>query len=489
MTFKVTLINPALVHLTGDPYSSIPYMPTGLLYLAGYLEKKRIPVAILDGFGLAPRRRFRIDHQLSGMGLTEAEIAERLDDAPLVGIGVHSGMSHGFALRLARAIRERRPDAILIAGGNHASVLPERFIEGGFDYVCTGEGEYPLETLARCLRDSKGDPRTIPGLAGAGFATPPAPFEADLDRFGFAALHLLPLENYWNLRMQHAPVRGRFMVLTTSRGCIYNCRFCTTPKVWGRQWRTRSAAHVVDEIEQAQARYGITDIIIQDELFGCRREQAAAFAEEILRRDLRVRFSTPSGVKVETMDEATIALLHRAGLRYLVFAPESGSERVLKNMNKPMDFDKLRRLVVFSKKLGIRLNCVFVLGFEDENDEDRRCTRNLALELTRLGVDEISLFIWSPLPGADAFDSETGWMRYEDLNWTPRWRKNYRSLKGFRNRLYLAWAWTKLRCQFPGCLRSAVNILRGRYELKMEMAAGRIVRDWTCPPEKGLDTR
>jgi len=80
-------------------------------------------------------------------------------------------------------------------------------------------------------------------------------------------------------------------------------------------------------------------------------------------------------------------------------------------------------------------------------------------------------------------------MRYEDLNWTPRWRKNYRSLKGFRNRLYLAWAWTKLRCQFPGCLRSAVNILRGRYELKMEMAAGRIVRDWTCPPEKGLDTR
>lgn len=478
MTFKVTLINPPLVHLTGDPYSSIPYMPTGLLYLAGYLEKQGFSVSILDGFGLAPDHMFRIDGQLSGMGLGAEEIVDRLDDAPLIGITVHSGMSHGFVLQLARTIREQYPDRVLIAGGNHVSVVPEPFITGGFDYVCIGEGEYPLESLACCLRDGTGNPREIPGLAGSAFAVPPAPFEKNLDRFGFAALHLLPLENYWNLAMQHAPVQGRFTVITTSRGCVYNCRFCTTPRVWGRQWRTRSAADVVDEIELAQRKYHITDVIIQDELFGCRREQALAFAEEVLKREIKIRLSTPSGVKVETMDETVIEMLHRAGLRYLVFAPESGSQRVLKNMNKPMDFDKLRRLTVFSKKLGIRLNCVFVLGFEDENDADRKLTRDLALELTRLGVDEISLFIWSPLPGAEAFESETGWSRYEDLNWTPRWRKDYRALKSFRNRLYLGWAWTKLCYQFTDCLRSAVNILRGRYELKMEMAAGRVLRTW-----------
>ena len=478
MAFKVTLINPALVHLTGDPYSSIPFMPTGLLYLAGYLEQQGIAVSILDGFGLAPGRKFRIDHELSGMGLAEEEIADRLDDAQLVGITVHSGMSHGFVLRLARVIRERYPDRVLIAGGNHVSVVPEPFLQGGFDYVCVGEGEYPLAALAACLRDNEGDPRTIPGLSGRDFTNAPGPFEQDLDRFGTAALHLLPLENYWALSMQHAPVQGRFMVLTTSRGCVYNCRFCTTPRVWGRCWRSRSAGHVADEIEQAVARYGIEDVIIQDELFGCRREYARAFADELLRRNLQVRLSTPSGVKVETMDEETVELLHRAGLRYLVFAPESGSERVLKNMNKPMDFDKLKRLTVFAKSLGIRLNCVFVLGFEDEDDADRALTRELALELTRLGVDEISLFIWSPLPGADAFESEEGWQRYEDLNWTPRWRRDYAPLRAFRNRLYREWIGTKLRYQFWGCLRSGWNVLRGRYELKMEMALGRILRDW-----------
>jgi radical SAM superfamily enzyme YgiQ (UPF0313 family) len=165
-----------------------------------------------------------------------------------------------------------------------------------------------------------------------------------------------------------------------------------------------------------------------------------------------------------------------------VFAPESGSPRVLRNMNKPMDFNKLKRLVVFAKQLGIRISCVFVLGFEDENDAEREETRKLALELTRLGADEISLFIWSPLPGADSFHSDSGWTRYEELNWTPRWRKEYVRLRRFRNRLYRDWAITKLRFQFRGCIRSSVNIALGRYELKMEMALGRLLRDWFKTP-------
>ncbi len=478
MGARITLINPPLVHLTGDLYSSIPFMPTGLLYLAGYLEKCGHEVALLDGFGLAPRRVFPIDDALSGFGLTEAEITARLEPSPLVGVGVHSGMSHEFALRLARAVRERFPEAVLVAGGAQASVAPEAFLAGAFDYVCVGEGEYPLEALARSILKGQGCPRKIPGLQGRDFKNPPGPFEENLDRFGFAALHLLPLEQYWNLSMQHAPVQGRFMVMTTSRGCIYNCRFCSTPKLWGRRWRSRSATHVADEIEQAVAKYNITDVIIQDELFGCRRDQARAFAEELIRRKIEVRLSIPSGVKVETFDEDTLVLLHQAGLRYLVFAPESGSARVLKAMNKPMDFEKLFRLIGSARSLGIRLNCVFVLGFEDEDDQDRKLTRALALKLTRMGVDELSLFIWSPLPGADAFHSDQGWRRYEELNWTPRWRRDYGKIKRFRDRLYLEWALTKALFQPLGCLRTGFNILRGRNELKMEMAVRRLLWRW-----------
>lgn len=472
---NVTLINPPLVHITGDPFGTIPFMPTGVLYLAGYLKSNGIDVSLIDAFGSAPKRTYRIDDSLSATGLTEDEIVSQVKDADLVGISVHSGMSHSFSLRLAEKIRDKMPEVVLVAGGNHASVVYDELIEGGFDYVCVGEGEDMLLDLAKNLRDGTGDPKSIPGLAYKDGATLPGRMETDLDKFGFAALELLPLDNYWSLNMQHAPVRGRYMVVTTSRGCIYNCRFCTTPKLLGRKWRHRSPTHVVDEIQHGVDRFGIEHVIVQDELFGCRNDVGQAIAREIIRRNLHVHISLPSGVKVETIDEQSISLLKQAGLEYMVFAPESGSRRVLDNMNKPMNFDKLFTLVAHAKSIGIRLSCVFVLGFEDETDDDRELTGRLITKLTKIGVDEVSLFIWSPLPGSDSFESETGWTRYEELNWSPSWRRDYRRLARWRKRLYTRWFFTKLTRHPFSLFRSAVNVITGRYELKSEMALRRVI--------------
>ncbi|MCP4639005.1 MAG: B12-binding domain-containing radical SAM protein [bacterium] len=476
MSYPVALINPPLVHSTGDLYGNIPFMPTGLLYLAGYLRDKGVEVRLIDGFGEAPKRRYRIDDRLSADGLTEDEIVERVHGEPVVGISVHSGMSHSIALRLARRVKDRHPSSVLVAGGNHASVLYKELLEGGFDYVCLGEGERVFFSLVEYLRDGEGTPTEIPGLACPGATPLPPEFEEDLDQFSFAAMDLLPLDNYWGIRMQHAPVQGRYAVITTSRGCVYNCRFCTTPQLLGRRWRTRSAKHVVDEMQTAVENYGVTDFIIQDELFGRRRDVSQELAEEILKRGMKVRLSLPSGIKVENMDEETLTLLHQAGLNYLVFAPESGSQRVLEKMQKPMDFDTLLQLAASAHRLKIKLSCVFVLGFEDETDEDRKLTRSLALRLTRMGVEEISLFIWSPLPGADAFESESGWSRYEELNWSPSWRASYPALVRFRGRLYLEWLLTKLLFHPLATIRSAWNVLTGRCELKSEMALRRMLQ-------------
>jgi radical SAM superfamily enzyme YgiQ (UPF0313 family) len=475
MGFKVALINLPIVHVTGDPFGDIPFMPTGTAYLAGYLRDNGVDVKIIDAFGLAPRRYYRIDDQLSAVGLTHEEIVERLAGEDIVGMSIHSGMSHGFALRLAAMVREALPHTTLVAGGHHPSVVYGDFLAAGVDCVCIGEGEAPLLALVRALRDGKGDPQRIPGLAWAGIPPEPAPLEQDLDRFGFAALDLLPLENYWSLGMSHAPVRGRYMVISTSRGCPYGCRFCTTPQLLGRKWRTRSPEHIVTEIERAAHDHGITDVIIQDEVFGVRKEITLAIAREIVARDLHVRLYLPSGVKAETFDEETLDALRKAGLEYLCLAPESGSARVLEKMGKPMDFKRLYKVIKFARKSGIRMGAFFILGFEDENDEDRRLTRDLLRKLTRMGVDEVSIFIWTPLPGADAFASETGWTRYEDLNWSPSWRGNFARLRQFRSTLFRDWLVTKALCHPLDITRSAVRVLTGRYSLKSEMAVRRIL--------------
>jgi len=478
MNYQVALINPPIVHRTGDPFGDIPYMPTGILYLAGYLSSSKVDVNVIDGFGLAPRRTYKIDTELSATGLTEDEIVGLLSSEKIVGISVHSGMSHSFSLRLAAKIRARMPGIVLVAGGSQASALYREMIAGGFDYVCVGEGEHTLLALIRFLRDDVGRLTDIPGLAYRDGANLPNTLEDDLDQFGFGLLSALPLDNYWKLAMSHAPVNGKYMVITTSRGCPYNCSFCTTPRLLGRKWRSRSPKHVVDEIESAVDNYGIEDVIIQDEIFSFRKEHAQAIAAQIIERNLRIRLHLPSGVKVETLDDRTLVMLRDAGLTYMCLAPESGSERVLEKMNKPMNRERLYHVVSLARRLGIGLGCFFVLGFPGEDDEDRRKTRELLVRLTKMGVNEVSLFIWSPLPGADAFESETGWARYEDLNWSPSWRANFRFLARYRRSLYAHWVVTKIIYQPLSSLRSAWNILRGHYELKGEMAVRRLVRSY-----------
>jgi len=475
MGFKATLISLPIVHLTGDPFGNIPFMPTSVTCLAGYLRQEGVDVSIIDGFGSAPKRMYKIDDKLSAFGLTEDEIVEQLSDEKLVGISVHAAMSHSFALRLAKKIKARNPDVILIAGGHHVSIVYKEFLEGDFDYVCYSEGERPLLGLVEYLRDNKSHPSEIVGLLSDSHTKPVADFEEDLDKLGFAALDMLALENYWKLGMSHAPVQGKYMVITTSRGCPYKCRFCTTPLLQGRKWRTRSPKHIVDEIEQGVQKYGIEDVLIQDEIFAAKKEVALEMAKEIQKRGLKIRLYLPSGTKIETIDEETLSELRKVGLQHICLAPESGSERILKKMNKPMDFEKLERIVVFARKIGIKIMANFVVGFEDENDDDRRLTRELVLRLTKLGVHEVSLFIWTPLPGAASFESETGWERYEDLNWSPRWRSNYGELNRFRKRLYAQWLFTKLLYHPIDLVRSARNVLIGRYELKSEMALRRVL--------------
>lgn len=476
MSFEVALISLPIVHVRGDPFGDIPYMPTGVLYLAGFLRDNGVDLSVIDGFGTAPRQLYRIDDKLSASGLTEDEILERLGEPKLVGISVHSGMSHSFALRLAAKIRASRPDVVLIVGGHHASVVYQEFLEGAFDYVCIGEGERTMLALIRYLRDNERDLSQIPGLAYDDKPPAAQEFEQDLDSLGFAAFDLLPLENYWKLGMSHAPIRGRYIVTSTSRGCPWACRFCTTPKLLGRKWRTRSPGHIVDEIEKAVREHGIEDVIIQDEVFGVVKSKAIGIAKEIVDRALDVRLYLPSGVKVETLDEEVLGELRKAGLQYMCLAPESGSPNVLEKMNKPMDFDKLFRIVKFARRIGIRMGAFFVLGFEDESDEDRAMTRDLVVRLTRMGVDEVSLFIWTPLPGADAFESETGWTRYEDLNWSPAWRRDYAELCAFRRKLYMRWLLTKAASHPIDLARSALNVLTGKYQLKSEMALRRAIR-------------
>jgi radical SAM superfamily enzyme YgiQ (UPF0313 family) len=148
-------------------------------------------------------------------------------------------------------------------------------------------------------------------------------------------------------------------------------------------------------------------------------------------------------------------------------------------MRKPFDLDHAVRLVRRMNQVGIRSQACFVLGFPGETAEDLQMTWEMVHDLTRKGVDEIALFIITPVPGSAIFDEFRGYESLSDMNFTPTWRDDYEDLSKFRLRLYGAFLLWKLR-HYPGkIIRQAWNFLRRRFETKMEMVPYRaLVLKW-----------
>jgi len=476
---RVTLIYPPLIHQQGDPFGGIPAMPTGLAYLAAWLRKTGHEVTLIDAFGEAPRRAMPFKEKYVARGLPFDEIVEHIPaDVELVGIGCHSGAQHSATLVIIEKIKQQL-DVPVAIGGHHPTVVSKPFLDAGADFVVKGEGEIAAERLCEALA-GKIDLEKVPGLILPGGRETESEEIESLDEIPFPAVDLLPLENYWNLGLSHGPVRGRHIFMISSRGCPYSCRFCTTPGICGRRWRARTAANVVDEMEEWLRRYGVRDFHFQDENFAVNKKRVIEICDEIERRELDVSISLPSGIKAETIDEETVRALKRAGCRYICLAPESGSERVLKLMDKPLDFDHTEKLIRLCRKLKIRTGLFFILGFPGETEEDRRETSRLVGRLTRLGADEFSIFIFTPLPGAEAWNDAAElhgyWKDYEELCWSPRWRPDYKILNRRRRRLYLRYALTKAIFHPLSVLRNLINTITGRFETKGEMTVRRMFK-------------
>jgi radical SAM superfamily enzyme YgiQ (UPF0313 family) len=353
-----------------------------------------------------------------------------------------------------------RRGAPVVVGGANPGLMPERFLEAGATWVVRGEGEAGLAKLFN------GAP---PGLIEA---EPPP----DLDALPLPDFEALPLRTYWALGLGHGPALGRHLDITTSRGCSQGCRFCATPALSRGRWRGMSPERVLELLERQVRRLGVVELHIEDDDFASDRDRVLRICQLILRRGLQIRLALPSGVRAAALDTETIRLLAAAGCRYLSLAPESGSRRILRAMSKEVELDHLAAMAAEAVRCGIKVGCFVVIGFPGETSSDRGATGAMVEQLIRLGVDDLSVFIWSPLPGASAFDEERGWDRLEQLCWTPRWRGGYGRYEGARIGLYLRALSSMVRARPLDLARSALRVVAGGYQTKAEMTIARIVR-------------
>jgi len=339
------------------------YPPLGLMYLAAYLRDR------------SSHRAEIIDAEVEGLNMA-ALTSRLLKDGPgAVGFYTTSFNIH-LVYGAVSALRAAGLTVPIILGGPHVELFPEETAGlRGVTCAVAGEGE---ETLAELLDafERGGDLSAVKGVshaaAGRIISAPPRPMLEKLDDLPFPARRLTRYDRYYS-------VIGRDNVSTslmTSRGCPYRCNFCFVQ--YGGRYRTRSAENILAEIEDCLA-LGIREFFFFDELFTGDRRRVMEFCSVVARRGLRITFDIRS--RVDTVDEEMLRLLKRAGCVRIQYGIESGTEEILRAMNKRITLEQTRKAVAATKRAGMDVLLDFMIGYPGESAEQIGRTVDFSIEL------------------------------------------------------------------------------------------------------------
>jgi radical SAM superfamily enzyme YgiQ (UPF0313 family) len=254
-----------------------------------------------------------------------------------------------------------------------------------------GEGEHSLVALA----DHLGQPDRwgeVPGLvyhADGGIVQNEQPgLIDDLDALPFPARDLTPFQRYSSVLARRRPVTTMF----TSRGCPYRCTFCDRPHL-GKKFRARSAANVVDEMQEC-VEMGIHEFLVYDDTFTVGRRRVLDICGEIQRRGLDVGWDIRA--RVDTVDAEMLAALRAAGCERIHYGVEAGSDRFLEVLSKGITVGQVREAFRLTRRAGIQILAYFMIGIPGETEADIRQTMRLARELE---PDVVHITILTPFPG------------------------------------------------------------------------------------------
>lgn len=392
-----------------------PTPPLGLMYLASYLRKFGLESKILE-LGVFDIQKAIISKDRVRFGLPDRKIISLLkkEKPKIVGITNMYSVYYRDVMEIAQTIKKFNRRIKVVIGGNHASsyfnfILKDKNI----DFVVIGEGEKTFLELCQTLLNKKKSFRRIKGIAynqkGKIVKTPPREMIANLDEIPFPARDLIDFKKYL-AKESDTPYSMRYPSagLITSRGCPGNCVYCTVKAVWRRTWRGRNPESVVDEIEMLMQKYGIREISFLDDSASVNKKRWSAICDEILKRKVDVKWTTPNGIAHWTLDKPTMKKMYQAGCYRVTFGIESGNPKTRKFLGKPYPLSQAKEMIEYANKLGMWTICTNIIGFPYEKMNSIRDTIEFA---KKSGTDFATFYLLIPQPTSDVYQ----YFRKEDL--------------------------------------------------------------------------
>lgn len=367
--------------------------PLGLMYISSYLSKEAIGNEIIDIKSKAACDTIleMILDKVKGTAADIIGITCLVTEIEIVG-------------DMCRRIKAIRPDSIIVLGGAQPTSHPEQFSDwrAHIDYFVIGEGEITFAELVKAIRKSpsaRGEIEKVDGIAWFDGdrvkKSRPRELIQDLDSLPLPAYDKIDMEYYtrptvWASR----PILLSFFWIFSSRGCPFHCRYCVAHEIFGRRVRFRSTRSVLDEIRYLIDRHKIDGIYFYDESFTVNSARTIEMCNAIIEETPDIIFGCQT--RANLISEKVIEKMAQAGWLQIDFGIESGSDRILKLIQKDITVEQVISAIGICKKYGIRSFANMMVNLPDETSGELKASIDLMKKL------DCNVVIWNvtvPYPG------------------------------------------------------------------------------------------
>ena len=408
---KIVFVQNFLLDSTGLASDDNFYPHLGLISLIAEIEKSQHVPLLYDPMLQLHRGHLVLD------GSIYNDMAVQLLASEPAAVGFTAlGCNFMAVVKIARRIKQLRPETLILLGGPHPTVLESevmhRFSE--FDVLVRGEAEETIVPLLDAL-DSGKDLSAIPGISyREGSRVCRSAIDGgvmDVDRLPMAAFHFYPIDE----------LGLRSMRVEAGRGCPFHCTFCSTATFFGRKYRVKAAGKLVGELTTLNRTYNITDFSLQHDLFTVNRRKVLEFCEEVR----SCSFSWTCSARVDCVDSELLREMARSGCRGIYFGVETGSPALQELVKKRLDISLLQPTLTCARDLGINVTTSFITGFPKETVLDLEATLGCLDNCLRISpaTTSLQLHLLTPEPGTALYEENKSQLLYDghisDFNFPP----------------------------------------------------------------------
>ncbi len=387
------------------PVFTIPY---GVLSIAAYIKRncnKCIEVSVLD---LNIVMQELINNQNDVLkGLNECVKNKIKNFKPdYIGVSALFNTQYNYLEMIASSIFAVRNETFVFLGGGLGTNLYKDVLDNYncIDAICYGEGEIPIKELIDA-ENTYAHIAQSPSWITREKIRYDFKFEykfvENLDNIPIFDYSLIDFEKYGGRSADKRDGMDHIeMSIHTSRGCPFNCVFCSNSTVHGKKIRYMSVDKVIEEIEFMIKAHNISVVLIEDDHFLSNKIRAKAILESLIKFNIRIEF--PNGVAVYAIDSEIATLMKKAGATTVSLAIESGSQYVLTNIiDKPLEIGMIYNAVARLKENSIAIHAFIVIGLPGELEKHREETMDMLHELE---IDWVHFFIATPIAGSRLYD-------------------------------------------------------------------------------------